>query len=964
MSSSKRRITVGDLPSSSSSKNSRGGGESPPSRPRPSVFSRLGTKGSKDPNPEKSDKSASNPTSNTICRPWADTGNCPFGSKCKFSHSHTLVSPSKRSSKKRKESPLIDPDWENWDEKHLDYDDELMLEKKRQLLQRELAKQLEEPGDAENRNKTQQLQQAEALLIKQQQEKQKQKQRKQSESTSESESSSESSESESSESGSSSSSEESSSEATATVQVAAQDKKKGNKASVQKKQPKRASSSSSNESRPNKKRERPKAAKQGGLPPSKKRKGPKGQPRPVMEGKGKRIRTGGRERVEKRRGAKGVKRKATHPDRKRSSSPTIKSKPTAAKEEKPSSDVKSQPIRKGMERDKFGFYHAPPPAAGNPPLPRDEGIAKSKSGKRSQQQQHNKMGGKRGGRSMSPMSVTKSKSSGKSTERTKRSTSSDRRGGSSPLASKRRSSHSPHGKRTLSPSQNKTSYAAARSGSAGRDRDMRRTEAAGLRQEEANRRPSRPHDPKDDRRQQPRNRGQKGGRNWEEEQPRKRGYAEATRYSRPSSERDYRDRSSPGWEEANWASASASTASNRVRGKRGRGSLTGANTVSIEPLEGPRRVPPDRRRPPAASPQRGLHRDGSSRSIERLLPPQALLQPQSRERSLPREKSRLSRERSPRHLNQQPRRSRDRSPRPKHHEKRLSRSKEREMEAVAASKEEEADNKNKLEEGEMVEVVEKEKQPQQPQDLEEFSDFGDSDDEILNKEANCEVEAAGGEEGEVAEEEEALAENLSLKSEQQPLHKEKEVDDERESAKSGSSARKDSDLLEGISDEDLDISDDDESRTKAKLVDALGVDWSQLMTSKEAIPPLKSETGSARKRWTAAAIFNRIGLPKAYLDQDFLDSLIEKANSQTGGGEKVELLHPIAGLHCQLKARQEERKNCFALGPFTRALSARKDIAIRRRLCNLYAEEDFCEIAQQPNSDLELFRTAVKLWKA
>ena len=43
---------------------------------------------------------------------------------------------------KMKDSPVIDPNWENWDETNLDYDDELMLEKKRQLLQRELEKQM------------------------------------------------------------------------------------------------------------------------------------------------------------------------------------------------------------------------------------------------------------------------------------------------------------------------------------------------------------------------------------------------------------------------------------------------------------------------------------------------------------------------------------------------------------------------------------------------------------------------------------------------------------------------------------------------------------------------------------------------------------------------------------------------------------------------------------------------------
>ena len=46
------------------------------------------------------------------------------------------------------DSPLIDPNWENWDEDNLDYDDELMLEKKRQLLQRELEKQMAVDGGA------------------------------------------------------------------------------------------------------------------------------------------------------------------------------------------------------------------------------------------------------------------------------------------------------------------------------------------------------------------------------------------------------------------------------------------------------------------------------------------------------------------------------------------------------------------------------------------------------------------------------------------------------------------------------------------------------------------------------------------------------------------------------------------------------------------------------------------------
>merc|ERR1712083_216814 len=59
---------------------------------------------------------------------------------------HNLVS--KLSGKLKTDSPLIDPNWENWDEDNLDYDDELMLEKKRQLLQRELEKRMAVDGGA------------------------------------------------------------------------------------------------------------------------------------------------------------------------------------------------------------------------------------------------------------------------------------------------------------------------------------------------------------------------------------------------------------------------------------------------------------------------------------------------------------------------------------------------------------------------------------------------------------------------------------------------------------------------------------------------------------------------------------------------------------------------------------------------------------------------------------------------
>ena len=150
-----------DLPKGASSSGGRGdrGGEGRGERgsgggqqKRPSVFSRLGTKGALQgkgkkrgghgkrggggggaADKHKEGKKTSGgggrhhgqqrpPSSSSSATPSGDPGPAPA-------------------------SPTIDPDWENWDEKNLDYDDELMLEKKRELLQRELAKQLQQdPG--------------------------------------------------------------------------------------------------------------------------------------------------------------------------------------------------------------------------------------------------------------------------------------------------------------------------------------------------------------------------------------------------------------------------------------------------------------------------------------------------------------------------------------------------------------------------------------------------------------------------------------------------------------------------------------------------------------------------------------------------------------------------------------------------------------------------------------------------
>uniref|UniRef100_A0A069DXI5 Putative transcription termination factor rho n=1 Tax=Panstrongylus megistus TaxID=65343 RepID=A0A069DXI5_9HEMI len=125
---------------------------------RPSVFERLGTKAS---NISSTTTTLSVNVSNqdSFCRNWAQTGNCPYGKSCKLSNTHTLISPSKRGSKKEGESKQgrsdekrihsnltrrVSPEvnWETWDQTDLEYEDEKALEKRRQLLQRELELQM------------------------------------------------------------------------------------------------------------------------------------------------------------------------------------------------------------------------------------------------------------------------------------------------------------------------------------------------------------------------------------------------------------------------------------------------------------------------------------------------------------------------------------------------------------------------------------------------------------------------------------------------------------------------------------------------------------------------------------------------------------------------------------------------------------------------------------------------------
>lgn len=124
---------------------------------RPSVFERLGT------------KTGTSSLHKEYCHHWSQSGTCPFGKNCKYSSTHTLISPSKqRAAKKESESKKRhtkdnahkrlppapgDEEWDNWDPAELAEADPDDLEKRRQELQRELEIQLKMDTKARKKDK-------------------------------------------------------------------------------------------------------------------------------------------------------------------------------------------------------------------------------------------------------------------------------------------------------------------------------------------------------------------------------------------------------------------------------------------------------------------------------------------------------------------------------------------------------------------------------------------------------------------------------------------------------------------------------------------------------------------------------------------------------------------------------------------------------------------------------------------
>ncbi|XP_039281391.1 zinc finger CCCH domain-containing protein 13-like [Nilaparvata lugens] len=161
--------------------------------------------------------------------------------------------------------------------------------------------------------------------------------------------------------------------------------------------------------------------------------------------------------------------------------------------------------------------------------------------------------------------------------------------------------------------------------------------------------------------------------------------------------------------------------------------------------------------------------------------------------------------------------------------------------------------------------------------------------------------------------------------------------------------------FEEISDEELEEearANKAASRRKAKgLGDALGVDWASLVAETRPKRPDadSDQPGAARRRFEPLRILARIGISLKYAGEKMYNDIQQKAAAEVAKPEEdgdeaevkepkpeLKLLHPVAGIHSQLRLKHSQRRNLFSgVDMIKRALSARRDIAIRRHLCNL-----------------------------
>ncbi|XP_037976761.2 zinc finger CCCH domain-containing protein 13 isoform X1 [Plutella xylostella] len=216
-----------------------------------------------------------------------------------------------------------------------------------------------------------------------------------------------------------------------------------------------------------------------------------------------------------------------------------------------------------------------------------------------------------------------------------------------------------------------------------------------------------------------------------------------------------------------------------------------------------------------------------------------------------------------------------------------------------------------------------------PDDLSEISD---DPDDILNREDMAEHHA--DDDRKLATTAEESAPNVEA-AENQPTQDTGAATEEKDTNESKDEEDAANMDFEEISDGEL-----EEERTRAGLGDALGVDWASLVADvRRREQPAPS--GGARDRWRPERVLARLGVSVHMAGEDTVKAILDKAEpSEDEAKIDVDGLHPVAAIQVATEKRKRQRAVLFGSGcEITRALSARRDLALRRHLCRLPAVE-------------------------
>lgn len=209
--------------------------------------------------------------------------------------------------------------------------------------------------------------------------------------------------------------------------------------------------------------------------------------------------------------------------------------------------------------------------------------------------------------------------------------------------------------------------------------------------------------------------------------------------------------------------------------------------------------------------------------------------------------------------------------------------------------------------------------------------------------------------------------------------------------------------FEEISDGEL----DEEARVKG-LGDALGVDWASLVEESKAITQERSKKieTSAKQRWQSHRILLDVGISFKMAGTHFAEAVLTDAQrklaQETAAREahaepddakdvpiKMEIdeptddddkelvkvkaetstdlpkLHPVASAQVTYRSNAQQRCSLVfnATGPYSRALVAKRDIALRRQLCNLPIRENNFKPTAHRTTGIGYENIAMKLFK-